>query len=104
MVVVSVMYPDKPGMRFDERYYIERHGGLLQERWAALGLREVKLLRGVGAPGGGGAATYRVTALLTFESQAALERCLSAHGAEILGDIPNFTDVQPVIQVNEVMG
>jgi uncharacterized protein (TIGR02118 family) len=96
------MYPNRPGMRFDERYYIDRHAALVRQRWAEMGLKAFTLLRGLGAPGGG-LATYRVTALLTFDSQAALERGLAAHGAEILGDIPNFTDVQPTIQVNEVM-
>lgn len=25
------------------------------------------------------------------------------HGAEIMGDIPNFTNIQPTIQVDEVV-
>lgn len=93
------MYPNRPSMRFDERYYIDRHAALVQQRWAEMGLKAFTLLRGLGARGGG----LPRHALLTFDSQAALDRCLAAHGAEILGDIPNFTDVQPTIQVNEVM-
>ena len=27
----------------------------------------------------------------------------AAHGQELFGDIPNFTDVQPVAQVNEAL-
>lgn len=26
---------------------------------------------------------------------------VGAHGEEVFGDIPNFTDVEPVVQVNE---
>jgi uncharacterized protein (TIGR02118 family) len=103
MVVVSVTYPNTPGSRFDERYHVVEHAALLQSRWAAMGLREVTLLRGAGTPDGG-PAPWRVIALLTFESADALQRALAAHGAEVLGDIPKFTDVQPVIQVNERFG
>ena len=27
---------------------------------------------------------------------------MGQHGAEIMGDIPNYTDAQPVIQISEV--
>ena len=103
MVIVSVQYPNQPGSRFDERYYLDRHATLVKERWGPFGLTAAQFLRGTGAPGGGG-ATYAVMALLTFASQDALDKALAAHGREIMGDIPNFTDVRPVVQVNEVMG
>ncbi|MEJ1939255.1 EthD family reductase [Nostoc sp. NIES-2111] len=103
MVVVSVMYPNTPGSRFDHRYYVEDHGALLQRCWAGMGLTEVRLLRGLGALGGG-PATYQVTALLTFTSMAAFEAAVAAHGAEVLADIPRFTDVQPLVQVNSPLG
>ena len=102
MVVLSVMYPQQPGMRFDEGYYLKTHTPLLHERWGGMGLKGVRLLRGAGAPGGG-EATYRLVALLEFESQEAMGRCLSAHGREIMGDIPNYTDIAPVMQISEVV-
>jgi uncharacterized protein (TIGR02118 family) len=103
MIQVTVMYPNTSGSRFDERYYLGEHAALLQRCWGTMGLGGVRLLRGVGTPDGG-AAPYRVIALLTFESAEALQRALQAHGAEVLGDIPRFTDVQPIIQVNDMLG
>jgi len=102
MIVVSVMYPATADARFDMKYYLDKHVPMVGERWNPMGLREAKILQGVGAPGGG-AATYSVMALLTFDSAAALEQAMARHGQEIVGDIANFTNVQPVIQVNDVL-
>ena len=102
MVTVSVIYPNQPRTRFDERYYLDKHIPLVRERWEPMGLTELRLLRGTNTPDGG-AAPFRVMALLTFESAEALQKASAAHGREIFGDIPNFTDVQPVAQVNEAL-
>jgi uncharacterized protein (TIGR02118 family) len=103
MILVSVLYPAQPGTRFDERYYLDRHIPLVRERWGGMGLSDVRLLRGTGTPTGD-AAPYRVIALLSFDSAEALQRASAAHGREIFGDIPNFTDAKPIVQVNEALG
>lgn len=103
MVQVSVMYPNTAGSRFDERYYLNEHAALLQRCWSGMGLSDVRLLRGVGTPDGG-AAPYRVIALLTFDSAEALQAAVAKHGAEVFADIARFTDVQPIVQVNAPLG
>ena len=102
MIVVSVMYPASAGAKFDMDYYREKHIPMVGARWNACGLREVKVLHGAGAPGGG-APTYSVIALLTFDSAADVDQAVARHGAEIMGDIANFSNVQPIIQVNDVV-
>ena len=102
MVFVSVFYPNQPRSRFDERYYLDRHIPLVRQRWEAMGLTDLRLLRGITTPDGG-PAPFRVVALLTFASADALQKAAAAHGAEVFGDIPNFTDAQPVAQVNEAL-
>lgn len=102
MVLVSVLYPNQSGSRFDERYYLDQHIPLVRRRWEPMGLTDLRLLRGTATPDGG-PAPFRVVALLTFASAEALQQGAAAHGAEIFGDIPNFTDVQPVAQVNEAL-
>jgi uncharacterized protein (TIGR02118 family) len=102
MIVVSVMYPATAGASFDMDYYLKTHVPLVGARWNSCGLREAKVLSGAGAPGGG-APTYSVIALLTFDSAADFDQAVARHGAEVIGDIPNFSSVQPVIQVNDVL-
>ncbi|MBV8915798.1 MAG: EthD family reductase [Acetobacteraceae bacterium] len=100
MVVVSVAYPASQGSRFDLEYYRAKHTALVRERWSGMGLSDVRLIRGTGGMGGGPLA-FHMIALLYFRSQAELDEALKAHGREIMGDIPQFTDVQPQVQVNE---
>jgi uncharacterized protein (TIGR02118 family) len=100
MVVVSVIYPATEGSRFDLDDYRDRHTKLVRERWGGQGLADVRLIRGTGGMGGGPLAYHMIT-LLYFRSQAELDAALAAHGREIMGDIKNFTDVRPVIQLNE---
>ena len=52
----------------------------------------------------GGTAAFELIALLTFTSMEALKAALASFGSEILGDIPNYTNVQPSIQVNQALG
>jgi uncharacterized protein (TIGR02118 family) len=96
------MYPTTPGAKFDMDYYLEKHMPLVGARCKPLGMSEAKVLRGAGAPGGG-AAAYSVIALLTFDSVEQFQGAMEKHGTEILGDIPNYTSVQPVIQISDVV-
>jgi uncharacterized protein (TIGR02118 family) len=102
MIVVSVMYPAAADAKFDMQYYLEKHIPMVGERWGTMGLRETKVLRGVSGPEGG-AATYPVVALLTFDSADALQKAMAQHGKEIVGDVANFTNITPIIQVNDVL-
>jgi len=103
MILVSVLYPGDEGSRFDTDYYTRTHIPLVKQRWGSMGLTEVRLLRGL--PGAdGGRPPYQVIALLTFDSAASFGRAADAHGAEVFADIPNFTDVTPVLQISEPLG
>jgi len=40
---------------------------------------------------------------LLFESVEAFEGSFGPHANQIVGDVPNYTNIQPVIQVSQVM-
>ena len=100
MILVSVMYPGGSGTRFDMNYYLKTHMPLVSERWSPKGLHEYKVVRGVATPDGT-PPPFQVMALLRFASADAFKAAADADGEEIFGDIPNFTDVQPAVQINE---
>ncbi len=101
MAIVSVMYPSKPGSKFDMEYYLRRHMKLVAETWSPVGLRGYTVLKGVGAAGGGEPA-YQVVVNLDFTSAEAFGAAVAATGETIMGDVPNFTDTQPTIQISDV--
>jgi uncharacterized protein (TIGR02118 family) len=102
MILVSVMYPSGADATFDEGYYLQTHIPLVKERWGGLGLDNVQLFRGTGTPDGS-PPTYRVMALLSFRSMGHFQSAAKAHGEEIFADIPKFTNVSPIVQINEAL-
>lgn len=100
MITVSVCYPKNATSRFDFDYYLKRHIPLVVSRWAGMGLAKAELLKGSAALDGGGPG-FELIGLLSFDSIESMRSALEVHGNEIIADIPNFTNVQPLIQVNE---
>ncbi|GAC1337187.1 MAG: hypothetical protein NVSMB18_01620 [Acetobacteraceae bacterium] len=100
MPVIAVMYPSAGGASFDEGYYMQTHIPLVRQRWEALGLTNISVMRGVPGPDGT-APTYTIVALLTFGSMDQFKSAAAQHGEEIFADIPNFTAGSPVLQFNE---
>ena len=102
MPVITVMYPGADGATFDHEYYMRTHIPLVRSRWEGMGLRDVRVMRGMAGPDGA-APTYSAMALLDFASMDAFKDAAAKHGAEIFADIPNFTNVKPVVQINETL-
>ena len=39
---------------------------------------------------------------MSITSVEAFGAAMATHGAEVMGDIPNYTDAQPVLQISEI--
>ena len=50
----------------------------------------------------GSAPTYVAMCHIFADSIEAFQGAFGPHAQEIMGDIPNYTDLQPVMQVSEV--
>lgn len=102
MIKVSVMYPNKPGARFDHAYYRDKHMPLVKARMGAACLFYTvdKGLAG-GAPGEG--PTYVAMCHIHADSVESFQAGFGPHAKEILADIANYTDLAPVMQISEVV-
>jgi len=98
-MIVTVIYPKTETSTFDHGYYMSKHVPLVQKLWGKLGMRGTEVLRGTGSLGG--APAYELICLIDFESQDAFLQAAGAHADDIMGDIHNFTNVQPIVQFNE---
>ena len=101
MFKATIMYPPTPSARFDMNYYIEKHMPMVKSK---IGSSCVGFTVDAGLAGGapGSHAPYMAIGSLTFESLEVFSAVMAEHGAEIMADIPNYTDSQPVIQISEV--
>ena len=102
MIRVTVLYPSS-AVRFDYDYYIDKHTAMVNELWKPLGLVSVEVSKGISGLMPGSKPAYVTIANLTFTSVDALQAALAATGAQVMGDIPNFTDVQPEVQLSEIL-
>ena len=102
MFKVSVMYPNTPGARFDHAYYRDKHMPMVKARLgdACQSYTVDKGLAG-GAPGA--PATYVGMCHLFCPTLEGFQAGMAQHGASIMADIPNYTDIAPVIQISEVV-
>jgi len=104
MVKISILYPNKPGSRFDFPYYTEKHMPRSIELLGAhAGFKGVSVERGVAGAAPGSAPEYIAMCHFNFSSATEFLEAFMPHVSELQGDIPNYTDVQPVIQINEVL-
>jgi uncharacterized protein (TIGR02118 family) len=88
-----VTYPKTGGDRFDRDYYVATHLPLVVSKWRQYGLSSAEAY----FPAGDG-ATERAIAVLTFASDEAIGVALgSPETPVVLADLPNFTDIEPVL-------
>jgi uncharacterized protein (TIGR02118 family) len=58
--------------------------------------------QGIGGFGPGSPAPYLAVGHLMFDSVEAFQTAFEPHAQEIMGDIPNYTSLQPIIQISEI--
>jgi len=102
MIKDSVMYPKTAESTFDLAYYPHTHTALVRDRTGDASKRTaIESGLAGGAPGEG--PTYIAMGHMCFDSVADFQTAFGPHAKEILGDIPNFTNVQPTVQISDVI-
>jgi len=102
MIKVSVMYPYQAGARFDHDYYANRHMPLLKQRMGGHCLYYT-VDRGLAGGEPGSTPTYVAMCHVFCDSVESFQLGFGPHAAELLADISNYTDLQPVLQISEVV-
>ncbi len=104
MIKISILYPNTPGARFDMDYYVKKHMPMSIELLGTHpGFKSVSVERGLGGAAPGTDAAYTAMCHFHFDSVESFMAAFSPNAATLQADIPNYTDVVPIIQVNEVL-
>jgi uncharacterized protein (TIGR02118 family) len=102
MIKVNVMYPYAEGARFDHSYYREQHMPMVKARLGdACAYYTVE--KGLAGRGAGTPPAFVAMCAFYCASIEGYVAAMQAHGAEIQGDIAQYTDIAPVIQFSEVV-
>lgn len=103
MIRISFLYPNEPGKKFDHSYFAHTHMALVKKRLSALGLIRVEVDRGIAGAALESEAPFISAAHLYFNSAEEFRKAIAACGAELMGDVPNYTDIQPQMQMSEMV-
>jgi uncharacterized protein (TIGR02118 family) len=99
MIIVSVLYPT--GGKFDMNYYLTKHIPMVKQKLGPA-CKRVAVEEGVAGGAPGAPATYVAMAHLTFDSLDVFQSAFGPHADAIMGDIPNYTNAQPIVQISQV--
>lgn len=99
MIRCSVSYPRIAGKNFDLDYYKNRHMPLVKNR-----LSPIKVEIDEGIPNyQGEPSPYFAIGHMTFETMDQLVAKYGAAAQELHADISNYTDIEPIIQISQII-
>ena len=104
MIKISILYPNNKGSRFDMSYYLDTHMplsiGLLSTH---SGFKGISVEHGLGGALPGTDAAYIAMCHFLFDSAEDFMAAFTPHASVLQGDMSNYTDIEPIIQVSEVL-
>jgi uncharacterized protein (TIGR02118 family) len=101
MIKVSVLYPYSDGSSFDMAYYLEKHMPMVRQKLGSA-LKGMAVDQGLAGGAPGSPPIHIAAGHLFFDSVEAFQGAFGPHTKEIMGDIPNYTKIQPVLQISDV--
>ena len=101
MIKVSVLYPNSDVATFDMDYYLINHVPMVQSKLGDA-CKKAEVDQGFSGGEPGSKATYFAMCHLYFDSVEAFQNSFGPNAEEITADIPNYTNIQPVVQISEV--
>ncbi len=101
MIKVTILYPNSEGKTFDMDYYSNKHMPMV----ASLLGDSLKLLaidKGIAGRTPDEPIPYLGIGYLYFDTLSAYQNSFGPNAEKIVGDIPNYTNIEPVVQISEV--
>jgi uncharacterized protein (TIGR02118 family) len=102
MIEVTVAYPAGQGRTFNMDYHLNTHIPLFQRRMGAA-MKTIRVSRGIGGSRPREPAAFVAMVHATFESAQVFVSAFAPHADELQRDAPNYTNIQPVVQISEVL-
>jgi uncharacterized protein (TIGR02118 family) len=101
MIRVSILYPNNPDSRFDFDYYLQTHMPMAR-KLLGTALKGLSVERGLMGTTPGSSPAYSAMCFMLFDTIDAFLAAFMPHAETLQGDIKNYTNVDAVIQFNQV--
>jgi len=102
MIKVTILYPNGEGKKFDMDYYTTKHFPLLKTLFGDA-LKATAIDKGIAGGAPGAPVPFAAIGYLYFDTLADFQNGMKINATKIRADIPNYTDITPVIQISEVV-
>ena len=102
LIKVTILYPNGDGKQFDMDYYSTKHMPMVA---SLLGdsLKFFEIDKGIAGRTPGEPIPYLAIGYFYFDRLSAYQNSFKANAEKIRSDIPNYTNIQPVVQISEVL-
>lgn len=101
MFRLTVVYPTAPDCQFDFDYYIESHMKMVA---SLIGDSVTKTVVAKGIAGGdGGPAPYHAIGQLYLTSLEGMQAAFTEHLPQIVADVSKYTNIAPVVNIEEIL-
>ena len=101
MVKVTVLYPNDDGKKFDMSYYLETHIPVVRKLLGAA-CTNASVDGGISGGMPGSKAPYAAIGHFFFNTIDDFNSSFTPHANIIMTDIPNYTDITPILQLSEI--
>lgn len=101
-IKVTILYPNGEGMTFDMDYYSQKHMPLVAELMGDA-LIHYGIDKGIAGRTPEEPVPYLAIGYLYFNSLSDYSEAFGPNAEQILNDIPNYTNSQPLVQISEVV-
>ncbi|HEX5155416.1 MAG TPA: EthD family reductase [Parafilimonas sp.] len=102
MIKATVLYPNEEGKHFDFEYYTKKHVPMVK-RLLGEACKKAEVEKGLSGAAPGSAPANTIIGYLYFDTIDDLQNSFGPNAEEIIGDVKNFTDINPVMQISEVI-
>ena len=101
MIKVAILYPNGEGKTFNMDYYSNKHMPMAASLFGD-SLKAMSIDKGLASGKPDTPVPYLAIGYFYFETMSSFQNSMRPNSAKLRADIPNFTNIQPVIQVSEV--
>ena len=102
MVKVTILYPNSEGKAFDMDYYSNTHMPMVA---SLLGdaMKHYSIDKGISGRTPDEPIPYLAIGYLYFDKLEDYQNSFGPNAKKIVGDIPNYTNTQPIVQISEIL-
>lgn len=101
MIKMAILYPGGEGKTFDMDYYSTKHMPMAVSLFGD-SLVAMSIDQGLSSGTPDAPVPYVAIGYFYFETMSALQSAIEPNSEKLRADIPNYTNIQPLIQISEV--